>query len=230
MNIINLIKNFKYIILINFLILIVGIIIDYNNYIEKNKNFYETGIGHVFFFDIDVESQFLRNYDTFVKKPIDETTYYIEIADIRDFLTTLIKDYIYEFTLSYGERNFEPIHQSEHYDSGYSFSLQYYDKSDNFDFSDKLLKDAQEGNIIKKINQFINQSKRNYYNIIDKNIPINKYLVDQEKHKPMTINVKNYFHIEPYIGVPVKAPITIILLMLLALFNLVYFINVKEYK
>ena len=46
----------------------------------------------------------------------------------------------------------------------------------------------------------------------------------------MTINVKNYFHIEPYIGVPVKAPITIILLMLLALFNLVYFINVKEYK
>ena len=49
MNIINLIKNFKYIILINFLILIAGIIIDYNNYIEKNKNFYETGIGHVFF-------------------------------------------------------------------------------------------------------------------------------------------------------------------------------------
>ena len=138
--------------------------------------------------------------------------------------------YIDEFIISYGDESFSKIEHSNHYDLGYSYILKYRDKSDNFDFSNKLLKDAQESDVEQLIIQFINDAQNTFYKAIDRNLAINKYLIEIGIDKPMIINFKNYSVKQPYNELPVNAPITIVLLLLLALFNLVYFINANENK
>jgi len=230
MNIINLIKNFKYIILINILIFFTGFIIDYNNYTVKKDEFAKSGGNYIFFFEVNVDSQFLKNYDIFVEKPIADKIYYIQKAEIIALINSLISDYIDEFIISYGDESFSKIEHSNHYDLGYSYILKYRDKSDNFDFSNKLLKDAQESDVEQLIIQFINDAQNTFYKAIDRNLAINKYLIEIGIDKPMIINFKNYSVKQPYNELPVNAPITIVLLLLLALFNLVYFINANENK
>ena len=188
------------------------------------------GGNYIFFFEVNVDSQFLKNYDIFVEKPFAEKIYYIQKPEIVALINTLISDYIDEFITNYGDESFSKIEHSNQYDLGYSYILKYRDKSDNFDFSNKLLKDAQESHVKQSIIQFINDAKKTFYKVIDRNLPINKYLIEIGIDKPLIINFQNYSVKQPYNALPVNAPITIILLILLALFNLVYFINANENK